>query len=190
MADFDTRRREEPNEPNSRPRSPAMAGRALNPLIAILRLAPIASYALAQIIVVGFCAYGVSVYYRAGTIYDYAPALPGPFQYDTPAMIYLTAIVALPFGAVLGALDAAAHRSSRPLVQVLLLVLDALLIVYFALVLIGGVEWHWLFLESCSKDDRVCSNNTPSWPEWIGALIGEELGLVMLVLVSMRLRRY
>lgn len=185
MPDFDTRRREEPNKPNSRPRSPAMAGRVLNPLIAILRLAPIASYALAQIIVVGLWAHMVSEEGVAPQP-EYGPGLLHPFLV-TAVWIVLMAIFIVPFGAFFGAVDAAARRSRRPLLQALLLGLDALLIVLFALVLIVPFGGALLYFQSC--DGYTCVSNTPGWPEYIGVLVGAELGLVMLVVVSMRGRR-
>jgi hypothetical protein len=93
----------------------------------------------------------------------------------------LAALLIVPPAIVLGAVDAAARRSSRPLVQVLLLVLVALLIVLFAL---GIVPAQAILLYRAECDNYTCATNTLGWPEYIGVLIGAELGLVMLMVVS------
>jgi hypothetical protein len=177
MPDFDTRTRQDPNEPNSSPRGPSMAGRVRNRPIARLRLAPTASFALAHVIVVVFWAYIVS---EEG-VTDYDTALLRAFLI-TAIMIGLTAILTVPLGAFLGEVDAAARRSSHPL----MLVVDALLIVLFALVWIVPFE---ILLSYGFCDVYTCTTITPGWPEYVGVLIGAELGLVMLMVVSVRRRR-
>jgi hypothetical protein len=178
MPDFDNRRREEPNEPNSRPRSPSIEGGVGNPLIAILRLAPTASYALAQIIVVGFWTYSVSAKYGVDLKHGSGPGLL--------ALIGISALVIVPAGAILGAFDASTRRKSDPLVQVPLLVVDALLIGLFPL-WIWDAEEDLLYTKSCG--DYFCIHYKPGWPECIGGLIGAEMGLVVLVVVSMTMNR-
>jgi hypothetical protein len=171
--------------------SPSRAGRALNTLIAILRLTPTASYALAQIIVVGVWAYSVKYYPYGVNPYvanpEYGPGLLEPFL-AVAKLIGLTALLIVPVGALLGAFDSAARRSSDQLVQVPLLIVDALLIVLFALVWISFVEATWLYDETCSSD-YYCPENFTSWPEYIGGLIGAELGLAVLVVVSVTRNR-
>jgi hypothetical protein len=176
MPDFDTRTRQDPNEPNSRPHGPSMAGRVGKLLITILRWFPIASYALAHIIVVGFWAYIVSEVGVAAFDLGLLRAFLA-----TAKMILITAILMVPVGAFLGAFDAAARLSSHPLRQMLLLLLDALLIVLFALAWIAFVG-IWLSYEYC--DEYTCVTITPDWPMYIGLLIGAELGLVMLMVTS------
>jgi hypothetical protein len=177
MPGFDTQTRQDPNEPN-RPRSLSRAGRVLNPLMSVLRWAPTASYALAHFIVAGFWAYVVST-----AVSDFGfdlnpyPDLSLLGRFLAPAMIIgLVAIPIMPFGAILGDLDAAARRSSHPLLQMLLLLLDALLIVFFPLVWI-------VYIVILLRRGII----TPSWPMFIGILLGAELGLVMLLVVSVRL---
>jgi hypothetical protein len=180
MPDFDTRTRQEPDEPNQ-PRSLSIADRVGNRQIAILRLVPIASYALAQIIVVGFWAYRVSEYgVDLHPEHDEHMGLLGAFLY--------TAIPIVPLALVLGAIDAAARRSSRPLVQALLLVVDALLIVLFALVWIVHIEYSLLRIYGSCVAEYACERITRSWPEYIGVLIGAELGLVVLMVVSVTIQ--
>ena len=158
-----------------------MAGRVGNRLFAILRWFPIASYALAHV-VVGFWAYIVAV-----QMVD-----PGPdpdsrlLNLDTDSSLLsfflVTAILMVPVGAVLGVVDAAARRSGHPL----LLVLDTLLIVIFPLV------WIVQFVRLLSYNDcdaYTCVDVTLNWPMYIGLLIGAELGLVVLLGVSVRWNR-
>ena len=177
MPDFDTRTRQEPDEPNQ-PRSLSMAARVGNRLIPILRLVPIASYALAQIILVGFWAYmksehGVDLHPE----HDEHIGLLGAFLFT-----------AIPIGLlapVFGTIDAAVHCESRPLVQALMLVVDALLIVIFALVVIVPIEHRLLSLHAdCAE--YSCDHFPPTWPEYIGVLIGAELGLVLLMVQLVR----
>jgi hypothetical protein len=190
-----------------------MAGRVGKRLIAILRWAPIASYVLAHVIVVGFWALMISDYQLDPTPAAFDPDRlvaflatvsqtviqtvmlgamlygldPTPEYYGGLLVAFLTtAIRTVPLSAVLGAVDALARRSSHPLVQVLLLVLEALLIVLFALVWIAPVQALALFREEC--DEYTCEMLTPDWPTSIGALTGAELGLVLLVVVSVTVR--
>jgi hypothetical protein len=159
-----------------------MAGRVGKPLIAILRWFPIVSYALAQIIVVGFWALML-----LGLGVDPKPAFDEGLL---GAVLLGTAIRTVPLGAILGTLDAAARRWSRlshPLVQVLLLVLDALVIVLFALVWIVPLEYNSLDRGSCVAE-YDCVTITPDWPIYIGVFIGAELGLVVLMVVSVTIR--
>ena len=176
MPDFDTRTRQEPDEPNSSPRGPSMAGSVGKPLIAILQWFPIASYALAHVIVVGFWAYMVSE-----GVANFDTGLRRAFL-ATAVVIGYTAILMVPVGAFLGVVDAEARRSSHAL----LLVVDALLmIVLFAPVWIAFVV-KWLSQRYC--DQTTCTTSPPTWPLYIGLLIGAELGLVMLMVVSVTIR--
>jgi hypothetical protein len=129
-----------------------------------LRLAPIASYALAQFVMVGYWAYTVSEY-GVDPKPDFDPDLLGAFL--------ITAIPVVPPAIILGMFDAAARHLDYPLLKAL----DALLIALFALAWIVPIEWAWL---AADWDET----NIPTWPAYLGVLIGAELGLILLVLVS------
>jgi hypothetical protein len=180
MPDFDTRTRQEPDEPHSRPPSPSSADRARNPPIAEMRWFPIASYALAQIIVVGFWPIMVSL---LGL--DPTPAFD-PDQLDGFLNTAIhTAVLIVPIALVLGVFDAAARLSSRPD----LLALDASLIVLFAVVLLALLGNALPDRGSCVAEYE-CVTITPNsnWPENTGVFIGAELGLVVLMVVSVTIR--
>jgi hypothetical protein len=136
-----------------------------------LRSAPIASYVLAQLIVVGYWVYRVSEY---GV--DPRPDTDA----DLIGAFLITAIPALPPAVVLGMFDAAARHLDYPLLKAL----DALLIALLALVWIVPIQWAWLSVDW----DMFGSIDIPTWSDYIGVLIGAELGLVLLVLVSVTVR--
>ena len=119
--------------------------------------------------------------YAEGDLGAYPPGPLGPLLVMA-IFIAETAILIVPVGAYLGAFYASARHPGRPLVQVLLLVLVALLIVLFALVWIVPVEALLLYRQDC--DNYTCFTTTPGWPGFIGGLIGAELGLVVLVVTS------
>jgi hypothetical protein len=132
-----------------------------------LRSAPIASYVLAQLIVVGYWAYRVS---------EYGVDPKPDTDADVLGAFLITAIPIVPPAIVLGMFDAAARHLEYPLLKAL----DALLIVLFALVWIGTLQWAWLSVSW----DMFGKIDIPTWPVYIGVLIGVELGLVLLVLAS------
>jgi len=90
-----------------------------------------------------------------------------------------TAIPVVPTAIALGMFDAVARHLDYPLLKAL----DALVIALLALVLMVPMEWALLTVE-----DNFGSNNIPTWPSYLGVLIGAELGLVLLVLTSVTLR--
>jgi hypothetical protein len=138
-----------------------------------LRSAPIASYALAQLIVVGYWAYTVSEY-GVDPKPDFDPDLLGAFV--------ITAIPVVHPAIALGMVDAAARHLDYPLLKAL----DALLIALFALAWIVPIQWAWL----AADWDMFGNTETtiPTWPAYIGVFIGAELGLALLMLVSVTVR--
>jgi purine-cytosine permease-like protein len=79
--------------------------------------------------------------------------------------------------------DAAARHLDYPLLKAL----DALLIFLLALAWIVPIEWAWLAADwdMFGNNDET---NISTWPAYIGVIIGAELGLVLLMLVSVTLR--
>jgi hypothetical protein len=76
--------------------------------------------------------------------------------------------------------DAAARHLDYPLLKAL----DALLIALLALAWIVPIEWAWLSVDW----DMFGSIDIPTWPVYIGVLIGAELGLVLLMVLSVTVR--
>lgn len=136
-----------------------------------MRSAPIASYVLAQLVVVGYWAYRVSEY----------GVDPHPdTDADLLGAFLITAIPVLPPAMVLGMFDAAARHLDYPLLKAL----DALLIALLALVWIVPIQWAWLSVDW----DMFGRTDILTWSVYIGVLIGAELGLVLLMLLSVTFR--
>jgi hypothetical protein len=76
--------------------------------------------------------------------------------------------------------DAAARRLDYPLLKAL----DALLIILLALAWIVPIQWAWLSVDW----DMFGRIDIPTWSVYIGVLIGAELGLALLMLVSVTVR--
>jgi hypothetical protein len=136
-----------------------------------LRSAPIASYALAQFVVVGCWAYMVS---------EYGVDPKPDTDADVLGAFLITAIPVVPPAIVLGMFDAAARRLDYPLLKAL----DALLIILLALAWIVPIQWAWLSVDW----DMFGRIDIPTWSVYIGVLIGAELGLALLMLVSVTVR--
>jgi hypothetical protein len=136
-----------------------------------LRLAPIASYALAQFVVVGYWAFRVS---------EYGIDPKPDTDADVLGAFLITAIPVVPPAIVLGMFDAAARHLDYPPLKAL----DALLITLLALAWIVPIQWAWLSVDW----DMFGRTDIPTWSVYFGVLMGAELGLALLMLLSVTFR--